>query len=370
MNKNQHILIGLMSGTSLDGLDIALCSFEKNTANGQWSYQILQTSCMKYDEKWQQQLQWAHTYSALELKKLETAWTKLVVEQVNNFIQQVKEIKIDAIAFHGHTILHQPHEGFTVQMGNGAMLAAQTGIDVVCDFRQTDVALDGQGAPLVPIGDALLFADYDCCVNLGGIANLSCQVNGKRIAFDCAPCNIPLNFLAQKLGKSYDENAYLATQGQVDENLFQKLNQLSFYSKSFPKSLGREDIEQTIFPLLDTYQSKQELQNALHTLVRHTAFQIAQAVQTSIKSATKTPKILVTGGGAYNPLLMAYLQSEFATFDIHAADTMLIEFKEALIFAFLGMLRLRNETNTLASVTGARQNSIGGAHYLGCFPDL
>ncbi|WP_291725878.1 anhydro-N-acetylmuramic acid kinase [Bernardetia sp.] len=388
--KKSYYSIGIMSGTSLDGLDIALCKFEndreKQNKTSLWKYEIINTQFVEYKPFWKEKLQNAHFLSALELKKLETEWTDFVAENVNNFVLQSKEFNfsnLDCISSHGHTIFHQPAQnkgelGFTLQVGNGAMLAAKTGCQVVCDFRQTDVALGGQGAPLVPIGDELLFADYDFCLNLGGIANISFntfhQNKTSRIAFDICPCNMVLNFLSNQLGFAYDKGGKLAKQGKIDKKLLQKLNHLTFYSESYPKSLGREWVEQNIFPLLhlpqniETVESQQKIKDFLHTLTYHSAFQIAESIKKTEggleKSIRKKRKVLVTGGGAYNDVLIHYLKELSPQVEILKGNSTLIAYKEALIFAFLGVLRLRKQTNTLATVTGAVKDSCGGTIYL------
>jgi anhydro-N-acetylmuramic acid kinase len=418
--KNMYYSIGLMSGTSLDGLDIALCKFENyikkekpNNASS-WSYKIIKAEFVEYDTTWKQKLQNAHLLSALELKKLETEWTAFIIKNVNKFVMQSGGFDfslLDCVSSHGHTIFHQPSPkkstknelGFTLQIGNGAMLSAQTGFKVVCDFRQTDVALFGQGAPLVPIGDQLLFSDYDFCLNLGGIANVSFnknkngrntdEITNSRFAFDICPCNMVLNYLSNKLGFEYDEGGKLAKEGKINEKLLQKLNDLEFYKQDYPKSLGREWVEKFVFSLIkktdvkadvkagskagskEISQAESPIKDLLHTFTYHSAFQIAESIKKidlglhselinnqEYKKTTK--KVLVTGGGAYNDLLINYLKEFLLTIEVEKGDEILIAYKEALIFAFLGVLRLRGETNTLASVTGATKNSCGGSIYL------
>ncbi|AFM05444.1 molecular chaperone [Bernardetia litoralis DSM 6794] len=387
MKKIYHS-IGLMSGTSLDGLDIALCQFENYTKNNSslWNYKIIKTEFVEYDKTWKNKLQNAHLLSAFELKKLETEWTDFLVKKINKFVLQSKMdfTSLDCLSSHGHTVFHQPIQknknqkkeqlGFTLQIGNGAMLAEQTGFRVVCDFRQTDVALGGQGAPLVPIGDELLFSDYDFCLNLGGIANISFNKDKKninsRFAFDICPCNMVLNYLSSRLGFEYDEGGKLAKKGKIDKKLLQKLNDLEFYKQDYPKSLGREWVEKFVFPLLETEilsQNELVIKDLLHTCTYHSAFQIAESITkielTLPKMKTKR-KLLITGGGAYNDLLIDYLNKLLPTIEVEKGSETLIAYKEALIFAFLGVLRLRGETNTLASVTGATKNSCGGSIYL------
>ena len=276
-------------------------------------------------------------------------------EQVKLFHDNYK-IKADLIASHGHTIFHQPEKGFTSQIGNGAYIYAKSGIPTVSDFRSLDVALGGQGAPLVPIGDKLLFSEYDYCLNLGGIANISFDKLGKRIAGDICPANIVLNKLAEEKGKSYDKDGLFAARGCVDFKLLKNLNNLSYYKKSFPKSLGREWIDDKIFPLLD--KTSLSTEDKLATVSEHIAIQIAQMVDYK-----RTSKLLVTGGGAFNTDLINRITSHGSKVKVVVPNPLIVSYKEALIFAFLGLKRILGESNALASVTGASKDSVGGALY-------
>ncbi len=384
--------IGLMSGTSLDGLDIALCQFENHTKNGSssWNYKIIKAEFVEYDKAWKQKLKEAPLLSALKLKKLETEWTNFLVKSVNKFVLQSKEFDfslLDCISSHGHTVFHQPalekgnnnenELAFTLQIGNGAMLAAKTGFKVICDFRQTDIALGGQGAPLVPIGDELLFSEYEYCLNLGGIANISFSKNkgniNSRFAFDICACNIVLNYLSNLLNFEYDDEGKLAKEGKIKQKVLQKLDELDFYKQDYPKSLGREWVEEFVLPLLkiEELQEKNQynliIKDLLHTSTYHSAFQIAESIkkiELTLKETSVKRKLLVTGGGAYNNLLISYLKKLLPTLEVEKGNKTLISYKESLIFAFLGVLRLKGETNTLSSVTGATKNSCSGSIYL------
>lgn len=363
MSKSTYRIIGLMSGTSLDGLDIACCIFEQNGES--WNYKIEQAVTYKYNEEWSKKLASIHNSSAYEFALANTEYGYYLAKKVNEFISQ-KNIKgINLIASHGHTIFHQPEKNFTFQLGSGAALAGRTGITTVCDFRSLDIALNGQGAPLVPIGDALLFSEYDYCLNLGGIANISFPSphpspfgKGQRVrltAFDICPVNLVLNQLVITLGKSYDSEGEFARSGSLNNNLLEKLNNLDFYKTSGAKSLGREWVEEVFFPVTNSFEIS--VQDKLNTVCEHIALQIAKHVNNA-----KT-KMLITGGGAYNSYLIERIK--FHTHEVIIPDKQTIEYKEALIFAFLGLLRFAQKNNTLASVTGARTNSVGGAIYLG-----
>lgn len=340
-----------MSGTSLDGLDLALCAFDET--NHRYSYTILAAKTIPYDNKLKTELFSAYKSSGMELCRLNAHFGQFLGTEAKKFLEKTG-LQADAIASHGHTIFHQPANGFTTQIGSGADIAAVTGLITVCDFRSVDVALGGQGAPLVPIGDELLFTPYQACLNLGGIANISYKhENGNRTAFDICVCNMALNFLAGKTGKAFDEKGEMARRGQIDHNLLNALNNLDYFQQTENKSLGYEWFEKNIKPLIE----KGDVETNLRTFTEHVACQIAEVL---LKNQLK--QVLITGGGAYNTFLQERLQA-LGDANIVIPDSTTIEFKEALIFAFLGYLRLNNKTNTLKSVTGALRNSVGGAVY-------
>jgi anhydro-N-acetylmuramic acid kinase len=344
-----------MSGTSLDGLDLALCEFE-NLADS-YSYKIHKAQTFSYSDSQKEKLRTAHLLSAENYSRLDYLYGKYISETVQRFIKE-SSLKADAIASHGHTVFHQPKNGFSTQVGSGAAIAAESGLTTVCDFRSVDVALKGQGAPLVPIGDKYLFSDFESCLNLGGIANISFDnENGDRVAFDICPVNMALNHFSKKEGLEYDNNGELAKQGICNGELLDILNNLSFYSKKGAKSLGREWFEQQFLPITENYQLS--VNDTLSTLVHHIAEQIAATLENY-----KLTSVLVTGGGAFNGFLIEILQKKFNG-KIHIPDAQTVNFKEALIFAFLGYLRLNNKINTLSSVTGAIRDSVGGAIYSG-----
>ncbi len=348
-------VIGLMSGSSLDGLDVAYCQF-KNT-KGKWSFEILEAETFVYTLSLQQKLTTLHLSSAKELMQQDAELAKLWAMMVKNFIRKNEIEKVDFIASHGHTIFHEPQNNFSTQIGNGAAIAALTGISTVCDFRSTDVALGGQGAPLVPIGDLQLFHEFDACLNLGGICNITLKNENEISAFDIAPCNQLLNFLAKELGKDFDENGNFASNGKVNFDILQQLNDLDFYKNKAAKSLSNQYSN----ALIEILQKENSTENKLRTVVEHIAFQISEVLNSSKNNAQK--KCLVTGGGAFNSFLIETLQSK-TDWQIIIPDKKLIAFKEALIFAFLGVLRWRNETNVLKKITAATKDSCSGAIYL------
>ena len=350
MNKSVWYSIGLMSGTSLDGLDICYVKFSKDK---NYSFEIIKADTIQYPEKWNVKLKNAFTSDARVLSEMDIEYGTFLGENVNEFIKKHSIKEVDFIASHGHTIFHKPEEGITLQIGSGEQIAEITGITTVCDFRTQDVKLGGQGAPLVPIGDELLFHNYNYCLNLGGFANVSYAKDGKRIAFDICPVNIVLNYYTRKIGLPYDDKGSLAASGVINEDLLKALNELDFYKQNSPKSLGLEWVEAFIFPLIDSYNL--ETKDILRTYVEHVAYQIAKVIQ-------QNPIVLITGGGAFNSFLIErlefYLQQQ-----LPQALKLLIDFKEALIFAFLGLLRLTDQINVLSSVTGAKKDHSSGVIY-------
>jgi len=350
----EYNVIGVMSGTSLDGVDIAFCKLCKS--ENKWSYQIEKAATYKYTEEWIDKLVNVERENAFNFVKTHIEYGHFLGKLIKAFIDE-HLLKIDFIASHGHTIFHQTEKQITCQIGDGASIAAETKRIVVCDFRTLDVALHGQGAPLVPIGDKFLFNEYDFCLNLGGFSNISFDINNERKAYDICPTNIILNYLANKLNKSYDCSGKFAENGIINNDLLFELNDLEYYINLFPKSLGKEWLYNKFIPIIEKYSDNTE--DKLRTVTEHIAIQINLAT-----NFIKNKKILITGGGAYNDFLIRRLSS-LTSHQIVIPDAKTIEFKEALVFAFLGTLRIRKEINCLKSVTGAMGDSIGGAIYYG-----
>jgi len=341
-----------MSGTSLDGLDIAYCQFNKKDSG--WSYSIGKAVTIKYPAAWISKLSSAQKLSGEELIALDVAYGKFLGKACADFIGK-NSLKIDFIASHGHTVFHQPDKGFTFQLGSGQALHAASGRPVVYDFRSLDVLLGGEGAPLVPAGDKFLFSEYDVCLNLGGIANLSMDVKGKRIAYDVCFMNMGLNYLASKAGKKFDVNGAMAQEGEVNNSLWKALAKVYSGLRKKRPSLGREIFEKQIQPLLDNESIS--LNDRLRTFTESSAAEIASVILSSKEKA----KVLCTGGGALNSffiLRLLELCGDHATLIIPEED--IVKFKEALVFAFLGILRVRGEVNCLQSVTHATRNSSSG----------
>ncbi|MBC7422338.1 MAG: anhydro-N-acetylmuramic acid kinase [Ferruginibacter sp.] len=355
--------IGIMSGSSLDGLDLAFTEFTET--GGKWGYEIIAAECMAYDEAWKTRLATATSLTALEYQLLHADYGHYIGHAVNNFIEANNlHHQVNLIGCHGHTSFHLPKKKMTAQLGDGAAIAAITKLPVVSDLRSLDVAFGGQGAPIVPIGEKLLFGSYNFLLNLGGIANISINTEGNYKAFDICHANSILNLLVAKLGWLYDDGGKMAASGKVNDDLLQQLNALEYYSKPAPKSLDNNFGTSIVIPLI--VAANLTVEDALSTYVEHIAIQLKVALANNKQQTTNT-KLLVTGGGAFNTFLIARLSTLLANdnIEIVVPDEKLVQYKEAVIMALIGLLRWREEANVLASVTGAKQNSIGGALWLG-----
>lgn len=349
MHKESYNVIGVMSGTSLDGIDLA--SITIDFKNGRWSFEIGVCETIAYSPEWQKILATASTLPIAELHELNIKYTKLLGTVIHSFIEK-HSLAPDAVCSHGHTILHQPQSGITLQIGNLPELASLINQTIVCDFRVQDVKMGGQGAPLVPIGDRLLFAQYDYCMNLGGFSNVSFEDAGSRIAFDISPVNTVLNHYANTLGMAFDHSGATAASGEINEELLHLLNMLDYYKKSYPKSLGIEYVNDHVLPMLEN--------STLSTVDKMRTFTEHIALQTALALPSKNGRMLITGGGAYNTFLIERIAFYLPKMELVIPDNKLVEYKEALIFALLGVLRLRGEINVLSSVTGATADHSSG----------
>jgi anhydro-N-acetylmuramic acid kinase len=362
----QYRAVGLMSGSSLDGLDIIYAEFKEN--GNRWSYEIKNAACIEYNDDWISKLRSATHLSAYEYLLLHVQYGKFIAEKLNEFID-ANELhhKVQLIASHGHTTFHAPVLSMTAQLGDGATIAALTGINVVNDLRMMDVALGGQGAPIVPIGEKLLFSDYQYFLNLGGIANVSASDHSSEdhIAFDVCPANRVLNLLANRQGKPFDDGGKIAQKGSVNTSLLTQLNRLDYYKRPHPKSLANNFGTDTIYPLITS--TNISVEDGLRTYVEHIVQQIVYAVNMVIKKTGVNKKLLVTGGGAFNNFLITRLKEQLEVFNIEVVipEEKLIKYKEALIMALSGILRWREENTVISSVTGAVRSSIGGAVWIG-----
>lgn len=342
-----YFAIGLMSGTSLDGLDLCYAELKKNE---NWQFRILNAETISYTSEWKNKLQNAVHLSAENLLALDKEYGLFLGEKVQEFITKHQISELDLIASHGHTVFHQPHRKFTLQIGDGRAIKLITKKPVVYDFRSQDVLMGGNGAPLVPIGDEILFSDYDACLNLGGFSNISFKKNNSRIAFDISPVNVVLNFYAEKLGKPYDANGDFARKGSINHQILEKLNKVEFYQKNHPKSLGIEFVHAEIFPIL----KDETPENILATFTEHIAIQISK-----IFNENQLKKVLITGGGTFNTYLIEKLKAK-SNAEVVIPEETIINYKEALIFALMGILRINNEVNVLSSATGSSENHSSG----------
>ena len=359
-------VIGVMSGSSLDGLDLAYVEFEEK--GGKWTFSVVASACYSYDEAWTIKLKTGRDLKAVDFVSLDAEYGHYVGAQINRFIQENGlDYKVGLIASHGHTLFHLPGK-YSVQIGNGAAIAATTSLPVVSDLRSLDVALGGQGAPIVPMGEQLLFSDYTFFLNIGGISNISFKGEQLYDAFDVCPANRVLNTLAEELGFAYDENGENARKGNLVEGLLDQLNAQEYYWQTFPKSLANEFGTDVIIPLIKSF--KLDIRDALCTYVEHIAMQVSESVQQINRKRGVIPtdeKILVTGGGAFNVFLVERLNHHLhaSNLTVEVPDPQTVAFKEAIIMGLLGILRWREEPTVLKTVTGAREQSIGGALWMG-----
>lgn len=342
-------IIGVMSGTSLDGIDIV---YVKLSAIEKYSFKILNAITVPYSTAWKLALKNGFHLSGEKLTKLDADYGIYLGSTIQNFIKKNTISKVDFIASHGHTIFHNPKEHYTLQIGNGPQITSITNIKSICNFRIQDVALGGQGAPLVPIGDELLFSNYDYCLNLGGFSNISFKENNVRLAFDICPVNIVLNHYVASLNFEYDNKGAIASTGSIVHNLLEELNALPFYTNKKPKSLGYEFIVETIFPLINKYNLNTK--DILRTFVEHVAIQISKKIDSN-----PSKKLFVTGGGAFNTFLIERIKV-YTNTKIILPEAKIINYKEALVFALLGFLNDEGKNNCLKSVTGASKDHSSG----------
>jgi anhydro-N-acetylmuramic acid kinase len=357
----QYNVIGLMSGSSLDGLDIAFVHFEETA--GKWQFEIQESACVPYAAEWRQRLSAPEGLTAKDYLLLHSAYGHYIGHCINDFLEEKKlAYQVQLIASHGHTAFHLPAQHMTAQLGDGAAIAAMTGIRTITDFRSMDIALGGQGAPVVPIGEKLLFPEFDFFLNIGGIANLSAK-GESFIGFDVCPANRILNLLVADTGKEFDENGNHAAEGRVDENLLNRLNAFPYYQLPYPKSLSNEFGLNEIFPVI--VKANLSMQDALRTYVQHVVIQISNSLLQLKKGFTQKNnlRLLITGGGAHNLFLTGKLREEISSAGVEPVipSDGLVNYKEALVIALMGALRWREDVNVMHSVTGASKDSINGA---------
>lgn len=350
--KEWNTGVGMMSGTSLDGIDIAFCSFR--FCDEKWEYRIEDAVTFPYVDEVKELLLQMPGMSGSELMIADRKLGKYYGQLLSGYLMAMGETPA-FVASHGHTIFHEPSKGMTFQAGHGAAIAAESGLPVICDFRSSDVALGGQGAPLVPIGDELLFGRFDALVNLGGFANISNRLNNERIAYDICPVNIVFNHFSRKLGHDFDRGGTLAASGNPHPELLDKLDKIPYYSAPYPKSLGREWIEKEFLPVIEK-SGIENTSDILCTLAQHAAGQI-------VRATGENNSVLFTGGGAKNHFLTGIIREHLQERMIIPDETT-VDFKEALIFAFMGWLRLNEIPNTIPSATGASKAISAGAIFI------
>jgi anhydro-N-acetylmuramic acid kinase len=365
--------IGLMSGSSLDGLDIVFAELQENA--GKWQYEIIAAECEEYALEWKERLQSATGLNARDYQLLHVEYGHYLGQAVNRFIDKNNlHFKVGLVASHGHTTFHMPGKKLTAQLGDGAAIAAQTGLPVVSDLRAMDVAFGGQGAPIVPIGEKLLFPGFEFYLNLGGIANISFNLEGKYIAYDVCPANKVLNLICKTVGKEYDDKGQMAAIGNVHPELLEKLKGLSYYGLPFPKSLANDFGIEQVYPIIKSFGLTHN--DSLRTYVEHIVQQISLSIESNLlqneneagnETNNRRHRMLVTGGGALNSFLTESLSQRLETMgiDLIIPENNVINYKEALIMGLIGVLRWRQEYNVLSSVTGAKRDSIGGALWIG-----
>ena len=350
--NDKSLILGLMSGTSMDGLDISCARYYQK--HNSWNYELIGSETIAYDNKIKSDL--LNTFHKVsDLGEMDIKFAFILSNYVKMFLKKFN-LKIDLIASHGHTMFHDPKNGYTKQIGLGSVIAENIGVPVVSNFRQQDIDLGGQGAPLVPIGDKLLFSEYDACINLGGIANISFDFQGNRLAHDISPCNMILNFLAKKSGKDFDQFGQMASEGQIDLLLLNKLDEISYYDLKTPKSLGKEYVDYHFLPILN--ESDIVNKNVLATCVEHIAIKIS-----NVLSEFNISNSLLTGGGVFNQYLVSRISHHTQT-NIIIPNEELVNFKEAIVFGFLGLLRVLDKHNCLSSATGASRDHSSGDVYM------
>ncbi len=347
-------VVGVMSGTSMDGLDIAHCDLTEQE-NGNWTYKINVAKTVAYNDLWRLRLSKLRNQNALNVYKTDRYFGEYIGELINEFLAE-HNLDADLIGSHGHTIFHQPENNVSYQIGSPSAISAVTDIPTVANFRMMDVSKFGEGAPISGIGDRSLFGEFDMCLNLGGFANISGTVDGKPIAYDICPCNILLNRIAREFGKEFDEDGQIAEQGSINYDLLSDLNSIDYYKLPYPKSLGREWINENFwFRVRESDASKED---RMKTLVDHVAQQIGSNIE-DLTEDSSTARVYVTGGGAHNKVLIDHLRTHTDA-EIIVPEADVIEYKEAVIFALLGVLRVQNKTNILSSYTGAENDSVAG----------
>jgi len=350
--NNKSLVLGLMSGTSMDGLDISCARYTNH--NGIWNFDLLACETFNYNSKIKTDLLKVF-HKESNLLALDEHFSVISANYILDFLKK-HNLNIDLISSHGHTIFHDPDNGYTKQIGMGSLISQITNIPVVSNFRQQDIEFGGQGAPLVPVGDELLFSEYDSCLNLGGICNISFTYNHIRYAYDICPCNMVLNIICKQIGKDFDSYGEIASAGNVNDNLLHEFNKVEYYNLDIPKSLGKEYVDNNFLNIINA--STLSINDLLATFIEHIAYQISHTfLKFNISNS------LFTGGGTFNRYLVSRILNLTDT-KVVIPDDDIVNFKEAIIFGFLGVLRMLNQNNCLSSATGAHRDHSSGEIYL------
>lgn len=356
-------ILGLISGSSLDGLDMAICQFDEQ-ATSQLEWEVIHTQTAGFPEGLLSRLVRSTELSTRELMELEVEFSKFCASESLDFLTKAK-CSVDYIASHGHTVFHYPEDGYTVQIGKGSIIAELTGIPSISDFRSNDIALRGQGAPLAPIVERYLYPGYNVYFNLGGIANFSIHEKSNIRSIDSCPCNQVLNFLISANGLPYDDRGRVARSGKVNDQLLKEWSSLEYFKLSGPKSMDNSWVHQIFIPVMNKYHLS--MKDALATMVEFTALQLSKDISKLLQLDSITQMSgFVTGGGAYNDYLLERMTYHFQKLglSLEVPDAQTIEFKEAILMSLMGYLRILERPNTIPTVTGAAKMSIGGAVYL------
>ena len=356
MKKPRLTICGVMSGSSLDGLDMAICNIER-APFGQFDWSIERADTFSFPDALSDLLMSTYEGSASNIYSVEQEFSKFSANCIKTFID---DSSVDYVGMHGHTIFHHPEDGYTVQIGNGQFIAHRIGIPVICEMRSKDIALGGQGAPLAPTVEKYLLSEFTAFLNLGGIANISLHQDDKITAFDITACNQPLNYLCQKhFDLPYDNEGKLAAKGKLDTDLLEKLNALPYLTMEPPKSLANTWVINDFMSIVNDHIAPHK--NKLNTIVQHMAIQTAK----SLENMSPETAVYATGGGVFNKFMMKCLSSQLSKQGIvlEAADSMMAEFKEALLMALMAYLSVHELPNSFASVTGAKKDNCNGVVY-------
>ena len=345
--KKEYQVLGGMAGSSMDGLDLALVTFKKDGQS--WQFEIVKTETIAYPKEVYENLKSSTGSSSIEQHRIDEEFGYWIADQINYFLPVNN---VDLLAIHGHTVIHTPEKGISWQLGSGEIIAKMTDIKTVTAFRSEDVKLNGQGAPLVPLGDFELFGQYDACLNLGGIANVSLKES--KIAGDICPCNQVLNFYAEQVGQAYDDGGKMGRNGYVDLDFLSRLNAISYFKKPFPKSLPNQFLPRDLLASV----------NSLTGLKSYALFVAEQVAILLSDMDTNNKRLLITGGGAFNGYLVELISEKLSMWDIDIPSEEIISYKEAIIFGFLGLKKFLGEINVLSSVTGAKHDTSSGVIHL------